>query len=305
MVGLKPREGLGIALRPELYSPSELIEFAVLADESGRFSHLFLPDIPGGPDPIEISSYALSRTKKLSVGTGVVRLLEHDQAQIKRRLQTIQALSGNRFVLGAGTGNPGPDPKVAIEKLLERIDDLKRDFEKIHSASFKRVAMPKVFIAALRIGIARKVVTRADGLLLNFCSPEYAKDMFDKIGSDSIFACYIKIFYASRDAIAKKLLLDEFAKYDRLTHYHNMFAQDKVAEEIRNVSQLKDSGDVNVPKTLNRISLANPSIDELRTLIEKFFAAGITLPCVYPYFALGEDPEFKKGKLKEILSIRE
>ena len=288
----------GLALRPELYRNSEIFDFVRLADASGNISHVFFPDIANGNEPIELSTASLAITKRIKVGSGVLRLTEHDPNILARRLQTIQFLSANRFVLGIGTGTPGQNPAQTIERMFSVLAETKRSFSSHGAANF-----PDVFIAALKPLMARKSIEIAEGLLLNFCSPAYAKRLADRLGlkdSSKRIACYIKIFFARKKEDAESLLIEEFAKYDKFPHYHKMFENDHVSELIASAKLGLSQGHISVPEMLTRICLSNPDTAELNSLLVEFRRSGINLPCVYPYFSVSESSELKTQAMKLI-----
>lgn len=288
----------GLALRPELYGANEILDFVRLADGSGNISHVFFSDIPNGNEPIELSTASLAVTKRIKVGSGVIRLKEHDPNILARRLQTIQFLSGNRFVLGMGAGTPGPSPAQTIESMFSLLANTKRSF-----SSNGAVKFPEVLVAALKPLMAKKSIELADGILLNFCSPDYAKRLTDKLdlkNTSKSIACYIKIFFARKKEDADKLLIEEFAKYDKFPPYHKMFENDRVSDLITSAILRLSDGRVEVPDMLKGICLSNPSTAELSSLLAEFRRSGISLPCVYPYFSADEGSDFKKQTMNLI-----
>jgi alkanesulfonate monooxygenase SsuD/methylene tetrahydromethanopterin reductase-like flavin-dependent oxidoreductase (luciferase family) len=295
---------IGFALRPGVFSPQEIKEAAVVLDTTDRVSRIFIPDGRAGYESLEIASGILNLTKRVRAGSGVIRLLEHDALLLTRRVQTLQALSSNRFILGMGTGSPGPQPGKSVTAMLQRLDELKKGFQGFPQG----VKPPETYIAALKLGIAKRAASNADGLLLNFCSPRHAASLIEAVkseASDGIdFACYLKIFYSSQsDEAAQRLMLQEFLNYDSAPQYHEMFAQDGTA---RAISKLKENegwrnGPVEVPNELLRVSLANPESEELHRYVQSFRQAGVAMPVVYPYFPSDEKPDFKLGTVKRIL----
>jgi len=146
-----------------VFSPQEIREIAVILEMSERISSIFVPDGRIGYESLEISSSILALTKQVRAGSGVIRLLEHDPELLTRRVQTLQALSDNRFILGVGTGSPGPQPGKSVSAMLQRLDELKKGF-----AGFPPgVKPPEIYAGALRLGIANRAASKADGLLLN------------------------------------------------------------------------------------------------------------------------------------------
>ncbi|MGI0079052.1 MAG: LLM class flavin-dependent oxidoreductase [Nitrososphaerales archaeon] len=291
---------IALAFRPELHTPSQIVEYAKAVDTIGSVSHIFIPDIPGGLESIEISAAALALTKNLKVGSGIIRLLEHDNRLLQRRLETLQSISENRFILGVGTGRAGTNPKETIVRMLSQLDQLRASFG---NASRLGVAIPETFVAALKKGIAKRAAGHCDGLLLNFCSPDYAKSVVDSVNgvrSRPTFACYLKIFYSKKLVVANRLLIDEFVKYDSIDSYHEMFVRDGIAQAIMESRRGLESAESVIPESLLRISLVNPGPDELKEYANNFRKVGIDLPCLYPYFVKEESHEYKMSIISEI-----
>ncbi|OLE91905.1 MAG: hypothetical protein AUF79_01655 [Crenarchaeota archaeon 13_1_20CM_2_51_8] len=297
-------ERIGFALRPGVFSAQEIKETAVVLELSDRVSRIFVPDMWTGYESLEIASSILALTKRVHSGSGVIRLLEHDPQLLTRRVQTLQALSSNRLVLGVGTGSPGPQPGKTVSAMLQRLEDLKKAFGGFPQG----VKPPEIYVAALKLGIAKRAASKANGLLLNFCSPQHASKLVEAAGgerSEGIdFACYLKIFYSSQGLeSAQRLMLQEFLNYDSTPQYHEMFLQDGTAKTIslfRSNEEWKN-GPFEAPKELLRVSLANPRTEELVQYVKSFRQAGVTLPVLYPYFPNNEDPRFKAEILKEIV----
>jgi alkanesulfonate monooxygenase SsuD/methylene tetrahydromethanopterin reductase-like flavin-dependent oxidoreductase (luciferase family) len=299
-------EKLGFALRPSVFSAPEIEDASGLLDREGRVVAVFIPDGRGGLEAIEVASIILAVTKRIYAGSGVIRLLEHDLTLLLRRVQTIQAFSSNRLILGVGTGTPGPRPRSSVTAMLQRLEELKKTFHVFPLG----VEPPELYVATLKSGIARRSVGVADGLLLNFCSPQHARGLIETVKRQMAapveFAAYLKIFYSSKsDETARRLLVQEFLNYDTTGPYHEMFMQDGTAgaiSEFRNSDDWKHNP-VPVPKELLRVSLANPSDDELHRYVQSFRQAGVTLPVPYPYFPADESTEFKRDTVKRILEL--
>jgi len=295
----------GIALRPQVFGPKTIIELAKVLDDSERISHIFIPDIPGSYESLEISAGALAVTKVVHIGSGVIRLLEHDQGHLLRRLETLQSLSSNRFVLGVGTGSPGPKPAERIKEMIRRLEEIRSSFDQ-NSHSSGGLKMPETFIATLKARIAEAAAGHSTGILMNFCSAPYArrliqtyKDAGEK--GDNVFGCYLKVFYAKEEKAADRLLAEEFVKYDQFPQYHEMFLLEGVAEAINSAKKALESHQpASLPEKLFDISLSNPSTEELKSYSNKFRDAGVSLPCIYPYFPEDEDNSFKTKILTEI-----
>ena len=98
-------------------------------------------------------------------------------------------------------------------------------------------------------------------------------------------------------------MIQEFLNYDSAPQYHEMFLQDGTAHAI---SELRKDGGwkrgpIDLSRELLRVSLVNPTDEELREYAKSFREAGITLPVIYPYFPSDESPEFKLETVERIL----
>jgi len=190
-------ENLAVALRSTAIAPKTIVELARRLDRIDSVSYMFVPEgSQSGFTSFDICAAGLGVSKRLKIGSGIIRILEYDPVFLARRLLTLQQLSSNRFVLGIGTGPAGPDPKATILLMLDKLKSTREHFEK-SSADIERVRMPTTFAAALRKGIATKVAESSDGLLLNFCPPEHASDVIHALGSvrkRPVISCYLKIF---------------------------------------------------------------------------------------------------------------
>jgi alkanesulfonate monooxygenase SsuD/methylene tetrahydromethanopterin reductase-like flavin-dependent oxidoreductase (luciferase family) len=296
---------LAVAFRSTVVAPRTIVELAKRLDNVRSLSHIFIPEgSQGGFTSFDICSACLAVSNKLRIGSGVVRILEHEPALLARRLLTLQELSDNRFVLGIGTGRAGSDPKLTIQSMLDRHQSTRESFGKFATV-LPRLRMPQTFIATLRKGIAKAVAGHSDGILLNFCPPEHAREIIMSLGvarRHLIVSCCLKIFYSKKDTTANRMLMEEFAGYDENPNYHKMFESAGVAEEIaRAKSALGSTERIFPSQKLLKISLANPTKKELENYVSGFREAGVDLPCLYPYFEPGEDEAFKVSKVEEIV----
>jgi hypothetical protein len=298
---------LAVAFRSTVIAPSTIIRLAKQLDNFSSPSHVFIPEgSRGGFTSLDICSASLGVSKRIQIGSGVIRILEHDPELLARRLLTLQEMSGNRFVLGIGTGPATSDPLETIRSMLDRLRSTREMFRKFATGA-KGLKMPETFIATLRKGIAKAVLGQSDGILLNFCTPEHVRNVLASLGNPSqriIISCYLKIFLARDQAIANRMLIEEFANYDKNPSYHKMFEIAGVADEIKKASQSLGSKLNGTPTDkLQRISLANPTSSQLAEYVGAFRDAGVDLPCLYPYFEQDEGEVFKIKKVEEIIRL--
>jgi len=264
----------GLALRSTVFSPDLVLRIAKEVD--GSFSSLWFPAV-SAIDPFDLCARSLGATKQLKAGTGVVRLQELDLDSLAKRVVDLSRASGDRFILGVGTGALiGPSAVIQLA-------DLTRRFRSTHPEVFD---VP-IYFAALGPRMVRSAFQEADGVLLNFCSPQYASDVIHRqsLPKDSRFrvAGYVKLFFAESDVDASRMLAEEFIHYDAVPQYHTMFQSMGVAGIIEGFGDRSRAPEQLVKGPISQVSLSNPGRGEVLELLGRFREAGVETPVVYPY----------------------
>jgi probable F420-dependent oxidoreductase len=141
--------GLAIFLTGDGIHPAVL---AREAEQSGYESlmvteHTHIPvsagmvDRTGGPlpdkyrrthDPFVALAFAAAATTRLTLGTSVCLVVEHDPIVLAKAVASLDVLSGGRFVFGVGAGwnqpemrNHGTDPATRHRLMRERVEAIK------------------------------------------------------------------------------------------------------------------------------------------------------------------------------------
>jgi Luciferase-like monooxygenase len=279
---------VGFALRSSVFHPSLVGDLAHLLEREGVDS-IWFPDVGQSFDAIDLCAVALGSTRRMRVGTGVIRVGEQEPARLASRARTLSESSGGRFVLGLGAGRvQGPAAVKAVVELAERF-----------RAAYGAKGVPPVLFAALRGGMLRAALSRADGAILNFCPPSHVERILpERRPRGFTVACYVKLFVAQRgDAYARRMLVEEMATYDRFPGYHKMFEAAGVADLIAGLRP----GTRQLPEPLLEIALANPSVRETEDLLGRFARAGVDLPVVYPY--VSGDSEYQKSAVRRLATV--
>jgi Luciferase-like monooxygenase len=266
---------VGFALRSTVFHPSMLAKIAPLL-ERAKIDSIWFPDVGASFDALDLCAVALGSTRRMRVGTGVIRAGEQDPARLAPRVRTLDMSSGGRFVLGLGSGGErGPAAVDGVVALAERL--------RADNPGERRT---QIFFAALRGGMLRAAYASADGAILNFCPPSHVERISPRGAAPKRFtlACYIKLFFAESDADARRMLLGEVVTYDRIPAYHRMFEDLGVAGAIASLGPDAST----VPQRLLDISLPNPTKLDVERFLLRFVHAGVTLPIVYPYVSGSE-----------------
>jgi Coenzyme F420-dependent N5,N10-methylene tetrahydromethanopterin reductase and related flavin-dependent oxidoreductases len=274
---------VGFALRSEVFHPATIQKAVSILDDLGVES-VWFPDIAF--DALELSAIALGATRKIKVGTGVIRIFEHSPEQLVKRVYTLNQASGKRFTLGVGTG--ARTGERAIEDFLKHYKQFVQIYPEKNELS--------VYFSALRKRMLNLALKEANGVIFNFCSPSYVSKLIGNAKRQNfVFAVYIKLFFAKQDSVASKMLIDEFLRYYSYPHYAAMFENMGVTKELESLKKGEIS---NVPESLLEISLYNPGKDALFSMLTRFLKVGINLPIIYPYVAGSTD--YKLGVLSNL-----
>jgi len=277
---------LGLALRPGVFDPRESVKISV---ELAPISHFFIPDVLQAADPIIIAHSILMSRSDCSAGSGVIRLLEHNISYIEKQVRTIQTISNNRFFLGVGTGNVPAGRSDLIKQFLNAVSSLKASINGL-----------KIYVAALKEGMARKAAGISDGIILNFSTFNHARKMtriFKENGGKLVFS-YLKVFVSWNVSAAQRMALDELKKYSSFPHYASLFEREnitvKAINDINNkkIKELQEKG----------VLLVNPSPSEVYDVVSFFVKNGVDVPVIYPYFPLKYSYEEKIEQLKKLIT---
>ena len=195
--------GLAIFLTGDGIHPATL---AREAEERGYESlfvteHTHIPvaagmiDRVGGPlpdkyrrthDPFVALAFAAAATTRLTIGTAVCLVVEHDPIVLAKQVASLDVLSGGRFVFGVGAGwnrhemrNHGTDPATRHRLMRERVEAMKAIWASDEGEYHGRLVdfdpiwqWPKALRTPVLIGgngpkVEDRVLTYADGWLPN------------------------------------------------------------------------------------------------------------------------------------------
>ena len=172
----RPDARIAFALRDPLPWP-DVVEIVGTAEQTG-YQAVFLPEIAGREAFSTLAAIA-ARTSTLRLGTGVVTTVSRTAAVTAMAAATVHDVSGGRMVLGIGTGPSGPG---ALERLRAYVADVRAILagEAIDAArrgSPFRLTLPverplPIWVAALGPRAIALGAEIADGILLNWCTPE-------------------------------------------------------------------------------------------------------------------------------------
>jgi 5,10-methylenetetrahydromethanopterin reductase len=286
--------GTGFALRDPWPWPT----FEGLARDGDDLGYraVLLPEI-AARDAFAALSALAGATPHLLLGTGIVPMTSRRPTLTAMGAATVQERSGGRAILGLGTGAPRPG---ALDELQEQVLTIRRLLQAAASgdADDSVLALDRpvpIWIAALgprAVGTAGRI---ADGVLLNWCSPERVAqaraqltEAAEAVGRDPstlTVASYIRSAVAggADDERARRALAVVAGEYASYPAYRRQFEAMGVGAAARAAATARAAGREPSPDgvapLLDAVCLSGKSA---RSRIEEFRAAGCDLPVVYP-----------------------
>lgn len=179
--------GTGVVLRDPL-PWEEAVEIVQTAETAG-YDAVFVPEIDAREAFSTLAGFA-GATERMRVGTGVVTIWSRSPRITAMAAATVHDLSGGRMILGIGSGSPPPQPEGApprpgplamvgdyVEAVHRGLAGREVRAEALGERGF-RLGLelgerpPPVWLAALgdrMLALAGRV---ADGVILNWCTPD-------------------------------------------------------------------------------------------------------------------------------------
>ena len=165
---------IGFALR-DAYAWADLADLARAGLDLG-YRALFLPEV-GSRDTLAALTGLAGEAPGLSLGTGVVPLPSRHPELLAMAAATVQERSGGRLLLGLGTGPAVPGALGRLRAAVGALRALFREGEAELDGGRLRLDLlperpPPIWIAALGPRAVRLAGEVADGVILNWCTPE-------------------------------------------------------------------------------------------------------------------------------------
>jgi probable F420-dependent oxidoreductase len=210
----------GVALREPVHW-HDLAQLARTAEETG-YDALFVPESAGRDGFATLAALA-AETTTVRLATGVVAITARRPQATAMAAATVQEASGGRFVLGVGAG---------FERSLRTVRDYVRQVRETE-LSFDPGPPPPVWLAALgdrMLGLAAEV---ADGVLLNWCTPERVARARSTLARGAEAAgrdpasltvgVYVRACLEPEEDVALAALDAQARQYASLPHYRRQF----------------------------------------------------------------------------------
>jgi alkanesulfonate monooxygenase SsuD/methylene tetrahydromethanopterin reductase-like flavin-dependent oxidoreductase (luciferase family) len=281
--------------------PWPTFEGLVREGEALGYRAVFLPEI-AGRDAFAAFAALAGVTTTLLLGTGVVPMTARRAELTAMAAATVHERSGGRAILGIGTGAPKPG---ALEELDSRVGTMRSLLDPdraARGASTLPLERPvPIWIAALGPRAVDAAGRIADGVLLNWCTPERVARAKAQLGESAeragrdpsaiTVAAYVRAAVGdeAEDALARRALAVAAGEYASFPAYRRQFEAMGVGTAAEVAAAAHASGSQAsldaVGPLLEAVCLTGASA---RAGLQAFREAGCDLPVVYPV-AYGRD----------------
>ena len=250
-------------------------EVAPIAREGEALGYdtVFLPET-GSRDTLATLVGIAAETETLGLGTGVIPMRARTSTLAAIAAATVQERSGGRLVLGVGTGGSFPG---ALDGLRSYVAEVR---EHLSASPLPMAAPVPVWIAALGPRAVELAGEIADGVILNWCTPDRVTEARDAIRTSAVAAgrdpaavtisVYVRASFSDRAHEALHAAAAEYASYPSYARQFRAMGIEPTAEAVVDAICLRDDP----ARALDRL--------------QAYREAGADLPVVYPVLAPGE-----------------
>ena len=274
---LRQPRGTGFTIRDPL--PWQDIAAIAREGEALGYTGVFLPET-GARDTLAALTGLAGETDRLLLGTGVIPMAARTPKLAAMAAATVQERSGGRHILGVGTGGAAPGALGRLEDYAKEIRDLVGGSAPGAALRLPLSAPVPLWIAALGPRAVRLAGEIADGVILNWCTPERVAEARDAIrvaageaGRDPdavTIAVYVRASFSGRAGEALVAAAAEYASYPAYARQFEAMGVEPSPEAV-----------------VNAVCLRGDS-DRARERLDAYRQAGADLPVVYPVLAPGE-----------------
>ena len=270
------RQRTALALR-EPVAWNQFAELAKTAEETG-YEALFVPESVARDGFATLAALA-PVTSSLLLGTGVVPITARRPQTTAMAAATVQELSGGRFILGLGAG---------FERSLEAVRTYVREVRAELGFDFGRP--PPLWLAALGDRMIELAAHVADGVLLNWCTPERVararatlRSAATAAGRDPAsltVAVYVRACLEPELDVALSALRRQAQQYASIPHYRRQLEAMGLGAHV----DVAASGSAPEEFVRALCLVGDPGTASAR--LQAYRDAGADIPVVYPVPAL-------------------
>jgi probable F420-dependent oxidoreductase len=311
---------LGVRLRDSQLRITDMRTLVTLAEQRG-YDSVWLPESMGRDACAELTALALT-SERIRLGTGIVPVFARLPTIAAASMATAATLAPGRVVLGVGIGHQGAlegGHGVTFSRPLQHVREfttiarrLLTDGQisytgEVYSIRHYQLDTPPpqpvpVFVAALRPQMLRLAGAVADGVLMNWATPDYVRQAVEYIQQgaeaagrslhDVCIASYLRTCVTDTPEVVEQASREQIARYASMVYYQRYFATIGFAPEADAIARAWQQGDTTAavkavtPQMIRAVTIYGTA-QECRQRLQAYREAGLQLPIIAP-FPLGE-----------------
>jgi probable F420-dependent oxidoreductase len=286
------------------------------AEESG-YSSVWVAEVTGPNAFVALAPCAMA-TKRVDLATGVVPIQIRTPGVLAMEALAVNELSGGRAIAGLGVSSPviverwhGVSYRKPVTAMRECVHIMRELFTngcckfegKVYKCDFrlsfvtKAPRAPRIYLAALNPPMLRLAGEVADGVLLNYSPPEALAAMIAEVraGAEQAgrnpaevdISIYLRMCITEEEDKALESFKRELAGYAFVDSYNQMFARYGLGDQFAEIRRLWREGKRDeAHKALSDADMrrigAFGTARSGRDFVERFRAAGVTHPVIFP-----------------------
>ncbi len=267
---------LGVWYAAGKLSPGEWAQF-VGAAESFGYGALWYSESRGF-ESMALGSYLLCRSSKIVVGSSIANIYARDAVASRTGMQTLSAISGNRFVLGLGVSHAPTVESFRGHTYGKPVATMRAYLERMMAGMEDADTWPLV-LAALGPRMLALAGELTRGAVPYNTTPEHTARAKSILGPDKWLVVEQKVCLESDAAIARQLARTELARYMSLENYRNCW---------RSLGFGTDDLDGGGSDRFLDAMVAWGDTQTVKARLDEHFDAGATHVCIQPVHPAGD-----------------
>src|SRR6516164_9889660 len=260
----------------KLGGPQQIKAFVQTVERLG-YDTLWYPE-SRGYESLSVAGFMLANTTNLKLGSSIASIYARDAFTSRRGLLSLQALYGDRFVLGLGVSHVPMVEGVRGHKYEKPVPAMRAYLEGITKGEVGSEHWP-IAIAALGPLMLKLSASHTRGALPYNTTPEHTAEAARILGPGKWLVAEQKVTLETDPAKARALGRKELSRYMVLPNYRKSWLRQGFTE-----AELVDGGS---DRFIDAMVLWGDA-DTIRRGLRAHFAAGATHVCLQPVHADGD-----------------
>jgi probable F420-dependent oxidoreductase len=260
----------------KLGGPQQIKSFVQTVERLG-YDTLWYPE-SRGYESLSVAGFMLGNTTKLKLGSSIASIYARDAFTARRGLLSLQALYGDRFILGLGVSHLPMVEGIRGHKYEKPVPAMRAYLEGIAKGEAGSDAWP-IAIAALGPLMLKLAASHTRGALPYNTTPQHTAQAARILGPGKWLVAEQKVTLETDPARARALGRKELSRYMTLDNYRNNWLRLGFSE-----SELANGGS---DRFIDAMVLWGGKA-KVREGLRAHFAAGATQVCIQPVHDEGD-----------------